>query len=81
MFNSAVAPDGDLAIEVDEALMNGQILGHGGAMFLAKFSACLATQYNAQVEELGAEPSEFNVDAYNAALTESLKAYAPIDAV
>ena len=80
MFNSAVVPDGDLVILVDDVQMNGQILGHAGSLFLAKFCACLATQYNAQVEELGCEPSEFNVDAYNAALTEALKAYACLNA-
>ncbi len=80
MFNSSVNPDGDLAINTDSGQENGSILGQQGALFLAKFCACLGTQYNAQVEALGAEPSEFSVDAYNAALTEALKAYAPVDA-
>ena len=43
MFNSAVVPDGDLVILVDDVQMNGNILGHAGSIFLAKFCACLAT--------------------------------------
>ena len=59
--------------------MNGPILGNEGAIFLAGFCANLANVFASKAEELGSDPSEFNQEAYSAALTETLIAYAHID--
>ena len=81
MFQSGVVAEGALAIvNEDGAQMNGAILGNAGSIFLAKFCATLAQQFVAKSEENGTDSAEFNQDAFNAALTETLAAYAHIDA-
>ena len=81
MFLSGVVAEGALAItNEDGTQMNGAILGNAGSIFLAKFCATLVQQYAAKSEEIGNDPSEFNQEAYSGALTETLAAYAHVDA-
>ena len=46
MFESSVQENGDLCIKVDGFQKNGTILEITGALWLARFSANLATDYN-----------------------------------
>ena len=59
--------------------MNGPILGNAGAIFIAGFCARLAEIFGSKAEELGSDPSEFNQEAFSAALTEALTEYAHMD--
>ena len=51
MFETAVKPDSQIAINTKGGMQNGMILGNGCALFLAKFLAKLVLKYNKLVEE------------------------------
>ena len=72
MFESSVKENGDLCVSVDGVQKNGNVLGISGALFLARFSANLATDYNEQVKAAKLNEGEFHGKCFDSALTQAL---------